>query len=263
MTPLDYSLLPLLDSTSFLVGFVLSLLILSFVIRDSWLVRAAQYLLVGVTLAYTVVLVWVNVLWPRLVLPLLVSLAPGGQGVQSGGDVWALWLLLAAGILLWAAGIDLLRGGRKGQPVTWLRWLAPFPLALLVGVGLGAGIAGAWQGTLFPQWQRASAAGQLLQAEPGLWLTTLLTLTITGGAWLHLYLGGATADHRPYPALLRPLLSGWAWLGERAIWLAAGVIFARLFASRITLLIARLDALFLGAQAREIWQWLAVLWPGG
>jgi len=263
VTPLTNSLPPVWENAGFLFGFVLSILILSFIIRDSWLVRAAQYLLVGVTLAYTVVLVWSNLLWPRLLSTLLanpLSITDGPD--QSISALWVRWVPLALGLLLWAAGIDYLRGGRKQPPRAWLRHLAAFPLALLVGVGLGAGIAGALLGTLIPQFRRASEIGPLLDASPPLLLATLLTLAITGGALLHLQLGRTTGDSR-FPTPLRPFLAGWAWLGERALWLTAGVIFARLFAARITLLVARLDALFFGQQINDFWRWLMTLWQGG
>jgi len=264
VTPLGNTLLPVWESAAFLIGFVLSLLILSFVIRDSWLVRAAQYLLVGVTLAYTVVLVWSNLLWPRLLYPLLTNSLPvDPSGGQFASALWTGWLPLAAGLLLWAAGIDYLWGRARKQEGSWLRHLAAVPLALLVGVGLGAGIAGALQGTFFPQFRRATEVGQLLTETPPLLLVGLLTLLITGGVLLHLRLGAATGDDNRFPAPLRPLLAGWAWLGERALWLAAGVIFARLFASRITLLIARLDALFFNQQISDLWRWLNTFWSGG
>lgn len=264
MTPLDSPLPPPWENAAFLIGFVLSLLILSFVIRDSWLVRAAQYLLVGVTLAYTVVLVWSNLLWPRLLSPLLANPLPiTANPGQLTPALWNGWLPLALGLLLWAAGIDYLRGRGKQPQRAWLRHLAALPLALLVGVGLGAGLAGALQGTLIPQFRRAAEAGQLLNAPPPLLLAALLTLVITGGALLHLQLGAATGDDSRFPAVLRPFLAGWAWLGERALWLTAGVIFARLFAARSTLLIARLDALFFGQPINDFWRWLTAFWQGG
>lgn len=258
MTPLSSSLPPVWENLGFLVGFLLSLAILSFAIRDSRLVRAAQYLLVGVTLAYTVVLVWSNVLWPRLFAPLLTS-----SDTPPGAAFWNGWLPLAAGLILWIAGIDHLRraGGRSPNP--WPHRLAVGPLALLVGVGLGAGIAGALQGTLLPQLRQAALSARFIDQPPPLLPAGLLILAITGGALLHLQLGATGGDDSRYPALLRPALVAWAWLGERALWLAAGVIFARLFASRTTLLIARLDALFFGEQAGAFWRRLLSGWPGG
>ncbi len=263
MTPLDSSLPPIWANLGLLIGFLFSLLILSFVIRDSWLVRAAQYLLVGVTLAYTVVLVWSNVLWPRLFLPLLTApitlLDSRGQPTEQ---LWTGWLPLVAGLLLWAAGIDQLRQRSTDGGQIGLRHLAAFPLALLVGVGLGAGVAGAIQGTLLPQFWRAGEMGQSPTGAPSLFLTGLLTLLLTGGALLHLYSGQATGNVRRFPAPLQAVLNGWAWLGQRGLWLAAGVIFARLFASRITLLIARLDTLFFSQQADNLWRWFLALVGG-
>ena len=263
MTPLDSSLPPIWGNLGLLIGFVFSLLILSFVIRDSWLVRAAQYLLVGVTLAYTAVLAWSNLLWPRLFLPLLTSPVSSidGRGLPTA-QLWTGWLPLAAGLLLWAAGIDQLRQRSTGGGQAWLRHLAALPLALLVGVGLGAGVAGAVQGTLLPQFWRAAEMGRSPAGAPALLLTGLLTLLITGGALLHPYSGQAAGDESRFPALLRPALNGWAWLGQRGLWLAAGVIFARLFAARITLLIARLDALFFSPQADSLWRWFLALMGG-
>lgn len=264
MTPLDSSLPPIWENMGLLIGFVFSLFILSFVIRDSWLVRAAQYLLVGVTLAYTVVLLWSNVLWPRLFLPLLTNpFAMFDNRGQPTEQLWKGWLPLAAGLLLWAAGIDHLRRRFSGGGQPWLRHLAAFPLALLVGVGLGAGVAGAIQGTLLPQFWRAGEMGESLAGGPSLLLTGLLTLLITGGALLHLHSAQSTDGRQRFPALLHPVLNGWAWLGQRALWLAAGVIFARLFASRITLLIARLDTLFFSRQASDLWRWLLAIVGGG
>lgn len=261
MTPFDSGLPPLWETIGFLVGGVLSLLILSFVIRDSWLVRAAQYLLVGITLAYTVVLLWSNVLWPRLFSPLLTTPLSlfGGRDLTS--PLWTGWLPLLMGLLLWAAGVEHLFGREKSGRRAWLRHLAAAPLALLMGVGVGVGIAGAIQGTLLPQFNRATAL-DFGSAAP-LLLVGLLTLLITGGALLHLQLGEAAGRDSRFPKPLRPLLAGWAWLGERSLWLAAGVLFARLFASRITLLIARLDGLLFSHQTAELWRWLTTFGQGG
>jgi hypothetical protein len=61
------------------------------------------------------------------------------------------------------------------------------------------------------------------------------------------------------PVYVRRLLNSWLWLGQRAIWLAAGIIFARLMASRLSLLIARIDYLITTFSATPFWQW----WTGG
>ena len=47
-------------------------------------------------------------------------------------------------------------------------------------------------------------------------------------------------------------------LDQHALWLAAGIIFARLMASRLSLLIARIDYLMSAFYATPFWQW----WTG-
>jgi hypothetical protein len=55
-------------------------------------------------------------------------------------------------------------------------------------------------------------------------------------------------------------MSAWVWIGERALWLAVGVILGRIFAARFTLLVDR--ALFVGTTLRAtgLWQWVEYLW---
>ncbi len=59
--------------------------------------------------------------------------------------------------------------------------------ALLLGIGLGAGIMGALQGTLIPQYPRCQIG--FVPSAPGyLPLVGLLTLVLTTATLLHLYL---------------------------------------------------------------------------
>jgi hypothetical protein len=57
-------------------------------------------------------------------------------------------------------------------------------------------------------------------------------------------------------------MRGWAWVGQRAVWLAAGILFARLAASRTSLLIAQLEFLRASFVSTELWQWFRGLWGG-
>ena len=69
-----------------------------------------------------------------------------------------------------------------------------------------------------------------------------MTLLITTATLLYLHVDPARYLAEQ-PSYVRRVLHGWLWLGQRALWLAAGIIFARLMASRLSLLIARLDYL--------------------
>jgi hypothetical protein len=135
-------------------------------------------------------------------------------------------------------------------------------MGILVGVAVGVGIAGAIQGTLAPQFLRSADLG-LPAGSPGFLLVGILTLLITSGALIHLQLGKNFTVDRNLPGFLGSILSGWGWIGERALWLAAGFLFAQLFTSRITLLIARLDYFLYDLRTSDLWIWLLARIGGG
>src|SRR5512146_1230718 len=68
-----------------IVSFIVTLLIFSYIFGDNPLFRLASYAFVGVAAGYTTLLVVYQVLWPRLVQPLmggnLLLLVPLGLGV--------------------------------------------------------------------------------------------------------------------------------------------------------------------------------------
>jgi hypothetical protein len=169
------------------------------------------------------------------------------------------------GLLLWIAGIDLLRGSMTGRPSrlrSGVRLLAIVPMGILVGVAVGVGIAGAIQGTLIPQFLRSADLG-LPEGSPGFLLVGMLTLLITTGVLIHLQVGKLSAVEQKFPLFLLSFLRGWGWIGARALWLAAGFLFAQLFTSRITLLIARLEYFFYDLRATDLWIWLSARIGGG
>lgn len=242
------------------IGLVVSLAIFSLILGENWLSRLAQYLLVGTGLGYAGVLAWQEVLRPRLFAPLLT-----GQITD-----WTLWAGLILGGLLWLAGVERLASDHDASPSgsaarprprrlrALLRGLGVMPVALGVGTALGVGVAGAWQGTLLPQVLRAISLRINGGAEVLDLLTGGLVLLLTTGALLALvfdadrYLAG--------PALVRGLVKLWIWLGQRGIWLAAGVIFARLLAARFSLLIAWFYSLFIILEDTGLWRWADRVW---
>jgi hypothetical protein len=179
--------------------------------------------------------------------------------------IWLYWAPLGLGLILWLAGIDALRGSTAGRPSPLrrgLRLLAILPMGILAGVGLGVGIAGAIQGTLLPQFLRGADLG-LPAGPPGFLMMGILTLLITTGALLHLQVGKMSAATQRLPAFLLSILNGWGWVGERALWLAAGFLFAQLFTSRITLLIARIEYFLFDLRTSDLWIWLSARIGGG
>ncbi len=276
-----------MEDAGLVLGLVVSLMIGSYVVRDSFLARLGQYILVGAGLGYTAVLVWRNVLWPRLFGPLLAD----PMSWQSAGETGFLnlWLPFVLGLLMWGGGLELLRrpperlGGRRV-----LRLLAAVPAAILGGVVMGVAVSGAVQGTLWPQLDAAVAAadGQA-GAGQARWLVRFLTLLITGGVLIHLQFGPnagggkngspapeslasedaeAADEGRPrlYRVLFLTLLRVWEGIGRRALWLAAGIVFARLVAARFALVVSRLDYLLFEVPRSDLWQliWAALRGAG-
>ena len=244
------------------VGLLLSLLIFSRIFGDHLLARLAQYLLVGASLGYLAVLLIQNVLRPRLIQPLL---------QDPITDPWLIVPLLL-GVLLFFAGLDRIVQQAKPKssaPALWRRWLymlGMVPVALVVGMAIATAIVGTVQGTLLPQFFRAAQRGFPRGGTNGQLVTGLLTLLVTTGALLHLYVetpnvetpnvkvpagakGAATVGGR----LASGLLGLWTWVGKRALWLAAGMIFARLIASRLSLLIARFEYFYQAVERIGLW----------
>lgn len=119
------------------VAFGLTLLIFSVVIGDNPLYRLALHVLIGVTLAYALVVGWSSVLQPRLIAPLLT-----GSAVER---LMALVPLVLGMLLLTKMSARL--GG-----------LGHIAVAFLIGVGAAVAIGGAVLGTLLPQTGAATAS---------------------------------------------------------------------------------------------------------
>ena len=108
----------LLDMAGTLVAIVLTLFVFSYLLGDNVLYRLAEYIFVGVTVGYAVVVAFHNILAPKLITPLIDAL--------SSGDWGRLLLILIALIF----GLLLLT-----KPFRSLSWLGNLSVAFLLGVG--------------------------------------------------------------------------------------------------------------------------------
>jgi len=192
-----------IEVISGLIGFVLTLLIFSYLIGDNPLFRIAVYLFIGVASGYAAVVVWHSVLVPKLFDPL--------------GDPSRLALTIVPFIL----SISLL-----AKLLPRVSWIGNFAMAVLVGVGAATAVGGALVGTLIPQAEAAMGNVVMLAG-------TVLTLA-------YFQFGAKrAADGAVKRNAVFELL---AWLGRIFIAVTFGVLFAGVYMAALTAMIERLSS---------------------
>ncbi len=200
-----------------IVSFLVTLLIFSYIFGDNPLFRLASYAFVGVAAGYTALLVIYQVLWPKLVQPLmegnLLLLVPLGLGI-------ILLLKLFP------------RYARFGS----------LPMSFLVGVAGAVAIGGAVIGTILGQVQGAINDFDFTQpvANPTLTLVeSVLVLIGTICTLAYFHFGARVKNDQP-PS--RPFyVETLAQIGQLFLAITLGSLFAGVFAAAITALIERLD----------------------
>ncbi len=207
------------------VGFLLTLMVFSYVLSDNFMFRLAIHIFVGVAAGYMFVVALFTVIVPRLITPLL-----------YGGPEQALLALvpLAASLLLLGKATQ--RLSVLGRPV----------MAFLVGVGAAVAVGGAVVGTLLPQ---VSASMNLLnlgaiqQSGQPVALELLNGLIILVGSL-------ATLAYFQFGVRARagqPQRPGWlqavAAVGQGFIAVALGAVFAGIYAAALTALVERWSAI--------------------
>lgn len=217
------------------VGFIFTLLIFSALLGDHLLARLAQYVLVGAVLGYAVVVTWQSILTSDVVT----SLRNAPQEKP-----WN-WIPVVLAAVMAVAGLE--RIFVQGQApsrrnAAWgrgLRVLGAIPALTLVSIGAAVTLVGAVQGTLAPQFLSAARSDLKWGAEwPGQ-ITDILVLVLTVTSLLF-FVVDPDRHLEQQPIWVQRLMRVLLWLGQRALWLAAGALFARLLASRLSLLAAEL-----------------------
>jgi hypothetical protein len=120
----------LADSIGVFIGFILTVLVLSYIIGDNVLLRLVLHVFIGVATGYAVVLVFYNVIWNQVILALILD-PLGNLSLTVPSLLLGIWLLTKTSPRL----------TRLGNPV----------MAFLVGAGAATIIGGAVLGTIFPQ----------------------------------------------------------------------------------------------------------------
>ncbi len=200
--------IPVDQAVGMWVAAILTLMVYSFLIADNPLFRLAEHLLVGTALGYAALVVIERVLLPSLRRATVPDL-----GVTAAGRLMtALGLILGLLLLFWLV-----------RPT---RWLATWPLAIVLGVGAALAVGGALVGTLIPQ----VGASFLPLRGPGLLDNVLIVVIVITGLCYFFF---AMRPDRPMGRLVRGagrfgrwsmMVALGAFLGSRAVSLLTAVV---------------------------------------
>jgi len=209
--------MPPIELFSGLIGLVLTLLIFSYLIGDNPLFRSAVYIFIGTSSGYAAVIVWYNVLLPKL------SVLRADNPSQ-----------FALGLIPFLFGATLL-----AKPFPRIAWLGSFAMALLVGVGAATALSGAVIGTLIPQSNAAMDAfvsPTFLQLIEGVVMLAGTVLTLI---YFH-FSAKRTADGSIKRNVILEIL---AWGGRIFIAITLGALFAGVYMAALTAMLERLSSM--------------------
>jgi len=197
------------SETGTLVGFILTVLVYSFLVKDNPLYRLAIHLLVGVSAAYAAVIAVRHV-----ILPALNRIASNPSSPEA--LLWLIPVLLALFLFL--------------RRIPSVGWLGNGTMGLLVGIGAAVALTGAISGTLLPQVTMADEgrpiAGFFVAV---LTVCTLFTFQFTGR------LGPSGEWERP-----RWQNAG-VFVGKTVLTVTFAVLFVSVFSTSLILLIERVN----------------------
>jgi hypothetical protein len=202
-----------------LIGFLLTLIVLSYVFGDHVLFRLVSYLFVGCSAGYVAVIIIYQVILPRLAWPLISG--TGDEPILALGGL-VLSLLLFTRLL---PGIS-----KVGNTA----------LAYLVGVSAAVIISGAIYGTILPQINAISTSSEAgMQATSTLYRViegvTFLFGSVASLAYFHYGTRAANQDKKRHPMI--EILSK---LGAGFIAITFGAVFAGVYAAALAALMDRL-----------------------
>ncbi len=210
-----------------LLAFVLTLLVLSYIIGDNPFYRVAIHLFLGVAAAYITILTLQGVLWPRLDALYKTAL---------DGDFFTAVILAIPWML---AFLILLRASASMAPI------GNVAIAFMVGVGAALAVGGAIMGTIIPQvyasWSEATPTPSSNLAQTLIfWAPSVLGTVFV--LLYFLYAGRNTpAGRGERPRLLTPV----TWAGQGFLTVALAALYVGTLAASFALLVERVGAMYL------------------
>jgi hypothetical protein len=224
------------DLIGAIIGFLLTIVILSYVIGDNILFRMAISIFIGVASGYAAVLVIYNVLWYKVLVPAY-QLVTGGQSGNLG--TYVIRVIPAVILGIWMMVKISPRLARVGTPV----------LAFLTGVGAATVIAGAVRGTIFPQIGASINLLNIQIAPPelsklvGWFINGLIILVGTITTLIYFQFGVKPQDEGAL-SQRSAIMEYLATAGQGFIVVALGVLFAGVYIASLSALIDRVRFLW-------------------
>jgi hypothetical protein len=207
------------DSAGTWLAALLTLLVFSFLIRDTFLFRLAQSLLVGTAIGYGSAVVLHNVIWNSLLVPLLVD------SLFLWRNTWLLFIPLILGLLLLTKLVPSASG------------VGNISLGYLFGVGAALAIGGALGGALMPQVRATIFAFPPAPSLASLVNPSLILVGTLGALLTFRFTTGLKS--LPMRAF-SGIATGWGRIGSAFIMVAFGAIFANTVTARVSTLVGQL-----------------------
>ena len=215
----------LLDFIGLALGFLLTILVFSYLLGDNPFFRLAVHIFIGVSAAYVALVTINNVLIPRLILPIF-------NGTQ--GERLLSFLLFIPSIFL------MLKVTPIGKAGNW-------SVAILVGIGAATAIGGAITGTLFPQ-----ILGTINSVDPAAYeistnrwdLAINGIIIVLGTVTTLVYFHYGTQDKPGQSNERSPIIESIGMVGRVFLAITFGTLYAGVYFSALAALIERLTSLW-------------------
>jgi hypothetical protein len=209
-----------------IVGFVLTLMVFSYIFGDNFLFRLATYLFIGVSAGFVVLTLVTQVFIPKLFNPLMTG--------TLDQRIIALVPLILGGLLLTKLSPRLARMGN-------------ISMAYLIGVSAAVMIGGLVMGSLLPQviatvnlFDLKSAA---IKSDPVLQLVDAVFILVgTISTLMYFYFGARVRPNLP-PQRSR-LVAIFAQIGQVFIGITLGALFAGVYSAALAALIERVSSIW-------------------
>jgi len=208
------------------VSFLLTVMVLSYLLGDNIFFRFSAHLFIGLTSGYVVLLIINEILLPYLLTPFL-----GGTWIER------LWLGIPILLILLLVVSQIKK----------FTWIGSLPLAYLAGIAAAVAVSGAVFGTLVPQ-SRAIVDSfdptNLDLRGSRSWLTIIdavVMLVGTIGTLSFFYFGRKKKPETDADRKKRPMIfEGLSKVGQVFIGITLGAVFAGVFSSALLALIDRI-----------------------